>query len=63
MTFLHVYVAGFASTMGLCAVVIYPHRAHAEIQRNLLTWTIGALLASALWPLILIAALVAATDQ
>jgi hypothetical protein len=63
VTFLHVYMAGFACCMGLCAASIYSYRGHVEIRENLLTWTISFVLICALWPLVLIAALVAATDR
>jgi hypothetical protein len=59
----YVYLLGFAGTMALVFVSLAPFRDHPEIQKNLLSWTIGALLVSALWPVALIAALVAATDR
>lgn len=63
MTFLHVYFLGFVGMMAICAAALYPVREHHAIQGNLLTWTISVMLACALWPLVLIAALVAATDR
>jgi hypothetical protein len=63
VTFLHVYVLGFACTMGLCALTFWPYREHHEIRKNLVAYTIGSLIVSACWPFILIAFLVATTDQ
>lgn len=63
MTFLHVYVLGFACAMGLCALTFWPHRGHQEFREHLVAWTLGSIIASACWPLMLIAVLVAATDQ
>lgn len=63
MTVTHVYFLGFAGMMAICALTFYPVRDHHEIRTNLLFWTIGCVLVSALWPLVLIAALVAAYER
>jgi hypothetical protein len=63
VTFVHVYVLGFAGCMALFAISFWPYRTHQEFRENLLVWTLGVVAVSACWPLALIAALVAATDE
>ena len=63
MTFVHVYVLGFACSMGLMAISFWPYRENREFRENLLVWTLGAVAISACWPLALIAAMVAATNE
>lgn len=63
MTLVYIYVLGFAGSMMICAYAFWPYRSHREFRENLATWTIGAMVASACWPLVLLAALVANSDQ
>jgi len=63
VTFLHVYVFGFAGSMALIAISFWPYRENHGFRENLLVWTLGAVAVSACWPLALIAALVAASNE
>lgn len=63
LTFLHVYVFGFAFSMMLFAWAFFPYRKHRTIRNDWLPWTLTAIVASACWPLVLVALIVAATDR